>query len=116
MIPDPTPVAVPESKGPRFVATSDVSVTTESFALATTAVMSSCCTVVWAPPDAATLAAAPAAGAGETGGALSSTMAKVDPDASAALSRAAPTTGPSVRRFERDVSRMAGGGAADPNL
>src|SRR4051812_264964 len=117
MIPDPIPVAVPDPKRPVFVAIWEVRVTTESFARATTAVMSSCCTVVVPPLGcAATLAFGVGAAAGDTVacGNVSSTIAKVDPDASRAARTAAPRTLPARRglRSGSAATGIAAGGAA----
>src|SRR3954454_6244476 len=102
MIPEPIPVAVPP-KAPRFVAICEVSVRTESFVLATTAVMSSSATeavpVVAVGACAATLAFVAAVGVPDWPcGIDSSTIARVEPDARTAARTAAPTTVPTDRR------------------
>src|ERR1700741_1997110 len=100
MIPEPIPVAVPPPNPPRVVAIFDVSVTTESLALATTAVMSSAWTVVVPVPPlwAAALAFGDVTGAAAVGwGRASSTTARVDPEASRADKSAAPRIVPAAR-------------------
>src|SRR5207245_9148687 len=102
MIPEPTPVAVPFEKRPWFVAISEVIVTTEFFAFATTAVMSSLWIVVGAPDAvAAVLALVDAAGAAagaDAAGRVSPMRARVEPDASVAERIAAANTVPIRRR------------------
>jgi hypothetical protein len=116
-------------KPPPFVAISEVSVTTEFLAVATTPVMSSCWTVVWDVPPWAALVAFAEAGVVEGCGIASWTTANVEPLARIAERRAAPTIVPAVRRRRgavatgwsgstdadgagRDAQGLAGAGAA----
>ena len=110
----PTPVAVPPPNGPRLVAICEVRVTTESRALATTAVMSSCWTVV-VPPAVVTSALGEDAGAaGAPGpGRRGSTTAKVEPDARTAARRAEASTVLPVRgRLGKATAIWLGAGSA----